>query len=199
MHTRSQKRAYSLVGINGIVFNVNNFELNRMCFDFIHFTVSDGETEAGSSSAETIERPKKLKRTDPNDLPRIFDGRYYKDVVDTDKIYRSATCINCIKTTVVQGSTKSTGNFKSHYRTKHPSMMMELENYLDRKQKWELETKQTQPSLFATPISKEEVCVLCNIIFFFTISVIFFRIVREKHVYLHGNIIKKRWNVEQYS
>lgn len=59
--------------------------------------------------------------------PKILDGTFYKIVSDHDgKIV--AECIECKE--VRKGSDSSTGNFKSHYKSKHKERANDLEKYL---------------------------------------------------------------------
>lgn len=94
----------------------------------------------------------KIKRTE---LPRIFDGMYYHEISEhpNDKIW--AKCTNCDK--IVKGNKTSTGNFKNHYRTNHPTLTKELDSYLNKKQTWEPIVKPIQTHIFAPEVRKEGV------------------------------------------
>lgn len=60
-------------------------------------------------------------------FPKIFDGTFYTiEKVIVDKI--EARCMECSE--VRKGDISSTGNFKNHYKSKHPDGFKALEQYL---------------------------------------------------------------------
>lgn len=60
-------------------------------------------------------------------MPKIFDGTFYTvEKVTMEKI--EARCIECSE--VRKGDITSTGNFKNHYKSKHPGRLKVLEEYL---------------------------------------------------------------------
>lgn len=62
--------------------------------------------------------------------PKLLDGKYY-EIINTHGTKVDAKCKTCGR--VRKGDLRSTGNFMDHYRTQHPSMRDEVEQY--RKQK----------------------------------------------------------------
>lgn len=94
-------------------------------------------------------RPTKKQKTN---IPRILDGKFYLiESQENDNI--SAKCLICNETK--KGNIKSTGNFLSHYRTKHSQLANQLEEYLANRNTTSNQNDLIQSTL--TTISKEQV------------------------------------------
>lgn len=76
---------------------------------------------------------KSISFLDPTDhapakkKPKILDGTFYKIVTD-DGGRIVAQCSECKE--LKKGTDTSTGNFKSHYKTKHKDRAKDMEHYL---------------------------------------------------------------------
>lgn len=74
------------------------------------------------SETEPVTKKTKAK------IPKILDGTFYTIESNIDgKIV--AVCNECREKR--KGDVWSTGNYKSHYKTKHPKRLVELEKYLN--------------------------------------------------------------------
>lgn len=72
---------------------------------------------------ENTEPPAKKRKT----LPKILDGKYFAvDSNNDGKLLAKCTECNEMK----KGYISSTGNFINHYKSKHPSQVKSLEEYL---------------------------------------------------------------------
>lgn len=73
---------------------------------------------ANENSEPDAKRPKK---------PKVLDGTFFSiEKRDGDAV--EATCSECQETK--KGNVNSTGNFISHYKSKHAGRLNELKNYL---------------------------------------------------------------------
>lgn len=61
-------------------------------------------------------------------IPRILDGTFFS-IVSNNEGKIEAECTQCKE--IRKGILSTTGNFKSHYRNKHSSMVSALESYLN--------------------------------------------------------------------
>lgn len=103
-----------------------------------------------NEDAPMEEPPTKKQRS----IPRLLDGRYYTIVTDLDgKI--EAKCITCDE--LRKGNIKSTGNFLNHYRTKHLSLVVEIEKYINRTNEKDTSVQPAVVSLVGPAISKDDV------------------------------------------
>lgn len=79
---------------------------------------------------EKEKEPEQKKR---KSLPKILDGTFYS-TKENDKQNEDgkidAICTECNEPK--KGHIASTGNFKMHYKMKHPSRFKDLENYLQK-------------------------------------------------------------------
>lgn len=106
---------------------------------FTHDFYLDVEKETEKVAEKGIEAPPKKKA---KKLAKIFDGKYYAVQSESGGSIVAA-CTQCHE--VKKGNELSTGNFLSHYKLKHSSMVDEMKKYL----KPEKEQKQmhNQPTL----------------------------------------------------
>lgn len=74
----------------------------------------------GNESAEPA--PKKAKK-----YPKILDGKYYTIRTESASTIE-AICTMCQE--IRKGNHSSTGNFLSHYKLKHSSMLAEVKKHL---------------------------------------------------------------------
>lgn len=90
--------------------------------------------------AESINITNAPKISKPN-LPRLLDGKYYKVLNESFSSASpaiEAECQTCHK--VRKGHFRSTGNFLEHYKSCHPELLKEVNEY--KKQKCESGLKQ---------------------------------------------------------
>ncbi|XP_049304974.1 modifier of mdg4 isoform X1 [Bactrocera dorsalis] len=71
--------------------------------------------------------------TKPMTLPKLLDGKFYKDVQPNRKTFGGiqATCTTCLG--VISGTTKSTGNFLSHIKRRHREILSACQMYCQTK------------------------------------------------------------------
>lgn len=79
------------------------------------------ESNSSEPSESSDPSPKKKK------LPKILDGTFYEIISIDEEDRVVAKCKECLE--VKKGKGKSTGNFKTHYKT-HDNRLEELDGYL---------------------------------------------------------------------
>lgn len=111
----------------------------------------EGTLPTTSETSNQNIQPAKKQRS----VPRLLDGRYYVLEADNDgKI--EARCTNCGE--LRKGHINSTGNFLNHYRTKHASMMTDVEQYINRTNEvGDVKIVQSTIAIVGPAISKDEV------------------------------------------
>lgn len=111
----------------------------------------DEDVEIVPVSGET-QIAKRMKTT----IPRIFDGKYFS-ILSNDHGKISARCNECAETK--KGHITSTGNFKIHYKMRHPAIASKLDEYLQNKT--DVPSKLQQPTLknFTSNINTETVII----------------------------------------
>lgn len=101
--------------------------------------------------------PKKLKLT----IPRILQGTFFEIVNNCDGRI-DAKCTNCSQNS--RGLLTSTGNFKSHYKLKHPALLSSLEKYLIGKPDETVKLQQSNLKNFISPaVDIDTVIILFSI------------------------------------
>lgn len=65
------------------------------------------------------------KKININNLPYIFQSTIFKIVCLKDKNI-SVRCNHCKNNKIVKGSIRSTGNFLSHLKRKHPDLIQQI-------------------------------------------------------------------------
>lgn len=83
-------------------------------------------------------------KTSKPSYPKLLDGKYF-EVIKCDGTKIDAKCKTCGK--VRKGNLKSTGNFTDHYRTQHPSMLQEIDQYKKSKEQIVAENALKQSTL----------------------------------------------------
>lgn len=77
-------------------------------------------------------------------IPKILNGKYYSIQKNEDGNIE-AMCNNCDE--VKKGNISSTGNFRTHIKKKHPSLLSQLDEYLNDINSQEKTKKLRQPML----------------------------------------------------
>lgn len=83
-------------------------------------------------------------------MPKILDGTFYTFIKDVDGVIY-ARCNECDE--VKKGAISSTGNYKTHYKSRHKSKFPDLEAYLE-KDKKPVDKKVVQQTSLPDMISK---------------------------------------------
>lgn len=73
---------------------------------------------------DEVQPAKKTKHT-KKEPPKLLQGRFY-EIVTIEGVKVAAKCKEC--QLIIKGSTGSTGNFKSHYKNVHPTLVSVLES-----------------------------------------------------------------------
>lgn len=89
-----------------------------------------------SEHNDVVQPPNKRARI----IPRLLDGTFY-EILKHEGDQVEAMCTNC--QSVRKGNIKSTGNFFSHYRSKHESIMSKVRAYIDQKETQNLDSADT--------------------------------------------------------
>lgn len=107
----------------------------RKCFNYFTRKCFALITQLAQAGDEQLAKKKKQEGTEEKKLPRILDGKFYSVVGEVGapnekgQILIDVLCHACNETR--RGSTTSTGNFKTHYKLKHPDKFKDLEKYLN--------------------------------------------------------------------
>lgn len=87
-------------------------------------------------------------------MPRILDGQFFK-VISNEEGKIQAKCNECNQ--IKKGNIQSTGNFISHYRSKHSASVRQLESYLAEKVVQTKNVEQPEISSMVKPVTQDEV------------------------------------------
>lgn len=101
----------------------------------------------------SVQASKRMRFT----YPRILQGKYY-EVLKDDNGKVEARCTNCSE--IKKGHVTSTGNFLSHYRTVHATLLKELDEYRkgdSNPESKRLSLNQTKMTKFNGMVSKKKV------------------------------------------
>lgn len=125
-------------------------------------SISQSDSEAASTSASV---PKRKKSNET--IPRILDNTFF-NIVEIKEKGIIVRCTECKE--LKKGELSSTGNFKTHYRIKHPALLTKLEEHLKKKS---IETRvSTQPTLqhFASSSNLDTVIIEIVILLIFELK-----------------------------
>lgn len=97
-------------------------------------------------------------------IPRLLDGKYFT-IVKSEGTRIEAACNLCGK--LRKGDQRSTGNFFDHFKTSHPSLVKEVDEYRNKKK----QIVQTTPMIQTTlrekmPFFRHKWYVLCLLLTF---------------------------------
>lgn len=112
----------------------------------------DSDLTGGNSSDADNTTAKKQKFC----VPKIFYGKYFS-IISNDEGKIEARCIECRE--VKKGHVTSTGNFKNHYRSRHMTLVSEMESYLKSKGDETTGSQTRQPTLaeFSSIVNPQQV------------------------------------------